>query len=284
MKDKNDNEMSFLDHLEELRWHIIRAVASILVGAIGVFLCKDFIWNSIILAPTKKTFFTYRAFCSISNSLCFGPKDNIRMYTRDFGEQFMMHMVSSFWIGLIIAFPYILWEVWRFVKPGLYSKEQNVIKGVVAICSLLFFLGVLFGYYVVTPFGISFLTNYTISESIDTSVSLASYVENLTMFVLPMGMVFELPVIVYFLAKVGILNGPMLKTFRKHAIVAIVIVAAIITPPDVASQVLVSLPLIGLYEVSIFIASRVNPLKKEDDEPEEDDEEESKDVVEYDHE
>lgn len=271
MKDKSDNEMSFLDHLEELRWHIVRALAAIIVSAIIVFLCKDFVWNTIILGPSKKTFWTYRIFCQISDSLCFGPNEHLRLFTRDFGEQFMMHMTSSFWIGLIIAFPYILWEVWRFVKPGLYDKEQNAIKGVVVICSGLFFLGVLFGYYVVTPFGMSFLTNYTISDEIDISVSLESYVDYLTMFVLPLGLVFELPVVVYFLAKVGIVNAPMLKTFRKHAIVAIVVIAAVITPPDVASQILVSLPLILLYESSIFIAGRTNPIMKEDESKDDDD-------------
>lgn len=272
MKDTQDNEMSFLDHLEELRWHIVRALAAIIVCAIIVFLCKDYIWDTIILGPSKKTFFTYRIFCQISQSLCFGPNEHLRLFTRDFGEQFMMHMTSSFWIGLIMAFPYILWEVWRFVKPGLYEKEQNAIRGVVFICSGLFFMGVLFGYYVVTPFGMSFLTNYTISDEIDISVSLESYVDYLTMFVLPLGLVFELPVVVYFLAKVGIVSAPMLKTFRKHAIVAIVVIAAVITPPDVASQILVSLPLIALYESSIFIAARTNPVvKEEEDKDEEDD-------------
>ncbi len=255
--------MSFLDHLEELRWHIIRSVAAILICAIMVFLSKEFVWDTIILGPTKKNFFTYRIFCEISEALCFGP-DQIQMFTRDFGEQFMMHMTTSFWIGLIVSFPYILWEAWRFIKPGLYAKEQKAIRGVVAICSALFFIGVLFGYYIVTPFGISFLTNYEISNDIQNTVSLESYISYMTMFVIPLGLVFELPMVVYFLAKIGIVSKPMLKTFRKHAVVAIVIIAAIITPPDVISQILVSLPLILLYEVSIFIAGRVNPMPKDE--------------------
>ncbi len=275
MKNKTEHEMSFLDHLEELRWHIIRAVGAILVCAIVVFLSKEFVWETIILGPTRKDFFTYRIFCEISESFCFGP-DEIQMFTRDFGEQFMMHMVSSFWLGLIMAFPYILWEVWRFVKPGLYAKEQKAIRGVVAICSMLFFIGVLFGYYVVTPFGISFLTNYEISNSIQNTVSLGSYVNYLTMFILPLGLIFELPMVVYFLAKVGIVSGPMLKSFRRHAVVVIVIIAAIITPPDVASQILVSLPLIVLYEVSIIIAGKVNPLPKDEPDSDEYDYDETK--------
>ena len=284
MKKVNDQEMSFLDHLEELRWHIIRAVGAILVGAIIAFLNKEFVWNKIIFGPKNADFVTYRFFCNLSPKLCFGP-DNIQVFTRDFGEQFMMHFVSSFWIGLIIAFPYIMWEIWRFVKPGLYKKEQKAIRGVVAICSGLFFLGVLFGYYVIAPFGISFLSNYEIATGIENTVSLDSYVSYLTMFILPLGLVFELPVIVYFLAKVGIVNAEMLRSFRKHAIVVIIIVAAVITPPDVVSQILVSLPLIMLYEVSILIASRTNRAVEEDDdddEPDDDDKVENKDEYDYD--
>ncbi|MEP7267716.1 MAG: twin-arginine translocase subunit TatC [Saprospiraceae bacterium] len=276
MKKDNDQEMSFLDHLEELRWHIIRSVAAILVSSIVVFIFKDFVWR-IILGPTRQDFFLYRLFCGISDKLCFGPNAKLVMFTRDFGEQFMMHMVSSFWIGFIVAFPYVLWEVWRFVKPGLYTKEQKAIRGVVFICSLLFFTGVLFGYYIVTPFGISFLSNYEISPDIQNTVTLDSYVSYLTMFILPLGLIFELPIVVYFLAKVGIVTAEFLRSFRRHAIVVIIVVAAVITPPDVASQILVSLPLIMLYEVSIFIAKRVNPLPKDDDKVEDKDEEE------YDH-
>jgi len=268
MKNKVDKEMSFLDHLEELRWNIIRALASVIVFTIVVFLSKDFVWNQIILAPTEKDFFTYRFFCNLSEKLCFGP-DEIEFITRDVGEQFMMHMVSSFWLGVIISFPYILWELWKFIKPGLYEKEQKTIRGVVGICSLLFFTGVAFGYYIVTPFGLTFLSQYELSDKIQNTVTLSSYVSYLTMFVLPLGLVFELPMVVYFLAKVGMVTGGMLKTFRRHAIVVIIIIAAIITPPDVISQILVSLPLIMLYEVSIFIASKVNPIPKEA--PEEDD-------------
>ncbi len=236
MKKNNHQEMSFLDHLEELRWHIVRAVAAILISAIVVFIFKDFFWDEVILAPTKKDFVIYRVFCGFSEKLCFGPNKDLVMFTRDFGEQFMMHMVSSFWIGIIISFPYLLWEIWRFVKPGLYEKEQKAIKGVVFICSMLFFIGVLFGYYIVAPFGISFLSNYEISSTIQNTVTLGSYVNYLTMFILPLGLVFELPIVVYFLAKVGIVSAPFLKQFRKHAVVVILIIAAIITPPDVVSQ------------------------------------------------
>ena len=269
--------MSFLDHLEELRWHIVRALASIIVFAIVVFLSKDFVWQKIILAPIRKDFFTYRFFCDLSPKLCFGP-DKIEIITRDIGEQFMMHMVSSFWLGVIISFPYILWEVWKFIKPGLYDKERKTIRGVVGICSFLFFLGVGFGYFVVTPFGVTFLSQYELSSEIANTVTLSSYVNYLTMFVLPLGLVFELPVVVYFLAKVGLVTGEMLRTFRRHAIVVVIIIAAVITPPDVVSQILVSLPLIGLYEVSIWIAGRVNPLAKDEDE----DKDADKDEYDYD--
>lgn len=279
MKKDNHQEMSFLDHLEELRWHIVRAVAAILVFAIGIFIFSDFFWD-IILGPSRQNFVTYRYLCGLSDKLCFGPNKDLVMYTREFGEQFMMHMVSSFWLGLIMAFPYVLWEVWRFVKPGLYAKEQKVVRGVVFICSALFLLGVLFGYYIIAPFSISFLSNYEIASDIQNTVTLNSYITYMTMFILPMGMIFELPIVIYFLAKLGIVSKPFLRNYRKHAIVVIIIIAAIITPPDVASQILVSIPLILLYEISIIIAGRVNPLPPEEEEkdtdPDEYDYDESK--------
>lgn len=267
MKKDNHQEMSFLDHLEELRWHIVRAVAAIIISAIVAFIFKDFFWD-IILGPTRKNFIVYRWFCSVSEKLCFGPSSDLRLITRDLGEDFMMHMISSFWIGFIVSFPYVLWEIWRFVKPGLYAKEQKIIRGVVFICSILFFIGVGFGYFVVAPFGISFLSNYKLAADIENTVTVNSYVNYITMFILPLGLVFELPVVVYFLAKVGIVSAPFLKQFRKHAVVVILVIAAIITPPDVISQLLVSIPLLLLYEVSIIIAGRVNPLPPDEPEPE----------------
>jgi sec-independent protein translocase protein TatC len=258
---KNPDEMSFLEHLEALRWHIIRAIAAIVVVGIGVFVAKDFVFDKIILGPTNQDFATYRWFCSLGEKLCFYPK-GLEIITRDISEQFLVHIRVSVWLGLIVAFPYVFWEFWRFVKPGLYDKERNAARGVVFICSALFIVGVLFGYYIISPFAITFLSSYSVSEKIANTTTLSTLVNSMTMFTIPTGLVFELPIVIYFLAKIGLVSADFLKTYRRHAIVVILIVAAIITPPDVITQLLVTIPLYSLYEVGIVIAKRVERNQK----------------------
>ncbi len=258
---KQPDEMSFLEHLEALRWHIIRAFAAIVVIGIGVFMAKDFVFDKIILAPTDQDFATYRWFCSIGQRFCFYPQ-GLEIITRDISEQFMVHIRVSIWLGVIVAFPYVFWEFWRFVKPGLYAKERNAARGVVLICSLLFILGVLFGYYIISPFAITFLSSYSVSDKIANTTTLSTLVNSMTMFTIPTGLVFELPIVIYFFAKIGLVTAEFLRTYRRHAIVIILIVAAIITPPDVITQLLVSIPLYSLYEIGILIAKRVERNKK----------------------
>jgi sec-independent protein translocase protein TatC len=258
---KQPDEMSFLEHLEALRWHIIRAGASILVVAVAVFLAKTFVFDVIILGPTNQDFLTYRWFCKLGPQFCFYP-EGLQIITRDISEQFLCHIKVSVWLGLIAAFPYVFWEFWRFIKPGLYDKERNAARGVVLICSLLFILGVLFGYYIISPFAITFLSSYSVSDKIANTTTLSTLVNSMTMFTIPTGLVFELPVVIYFLAKVGLVSASFLKTYRRHAIVVILIVAAIITPPDVITQLLVTIPLYSLYEVGIIIAKRVERNQK----------------------
>ena len=253
---KQPDEMSFLEHLEALRWHIIRALASIVIVGIGVFAAKTFVFDTIILGPVEKDFPTYRWFCELGESLCFYP-EGLQIITRDISEQFMVHIRVSIWLGLIIAFPYVFWEFWRFVRPGLLEKERTAARGVVIICSLLFLTGVLFGYFIISPFAISFLSAYSVSAKVENTTTLSTLVNSMVMFTIPVGLVFELPIVVYFLAKVGLVSSSFLRTYRRHAIVVILIVAAIITPPDVISQLLVSLPLFLLYEVGIVIAKRI---------------------------
>lgn len=266
-----NKEMSFLDHLEELRWHIIRAAASICVFAIVVFLAKDFVFSKIIFAPKYPGFITYKLICDFSNfaglgdSLCFYPPD-FNFITPVFGELFIEHLKISVLLGIAISFPYIFWELWRFIKPGLYPKEQKAARGMVTVCSGLFLAGVLFGYYVISPFAITFLAGYQI-EGVIATPSLSSYINYMTMFTLPVGIVFEMPVVVYFLSKIGLVTPEFMKTYRRHAIVIILIVAGVITPPDVVTQLLVSMPLFVLYEVSIVISRRV--VKKQEKEQEE---------------
>ncbi len=256
----NDTEMSFLDHLEELRWHIIRSLIAVIITSIIVFLAKSFVFDTLILGPKQNDFFSYRIVCDLSNAmgfgntLCFEPV-KFDVISIDMGELFLTHIQVSIVLGIIMAFPYILWELWRFIKPGLHTHEQNSIQGVVWVCSLLFFTGVLFGYYVVSPFAINFLAGYQIGDVV-AQVRLSSMVNYMVMFTAPAGLVFELPIIVYFLSSMGLLTPEFMRTYRRHAIIVILTVAAIITPPDVMTQFLIGIPLYILYELSIGVASR----------------------------
>lgn len=247
--------MSFLDHLEELRWHIIRAVAALIICAIVVFLFKTFVFEQIIFAPKHDDFVTYQFFCSLSDAMCFGPPE-FNLITRELGEQFFVHIKVSLWLGFIIASPYVFWEVWRFVKPGLYDTEKRAARGLVLTCSLLFLLGVAFGYYVISPFAITFLAGYQVGADAINSPTLSSFVHYMTMFTMPVGFVFELPILVYFLSRIGLLSPEFMKKYRRHAIVIILVLAAVITPPDVLTQFLIGIPIFILYEISIIIARR----------------------------
>jgi len=241
-------------------------VMAISVVAITCFLNKDFIFSTVIFGPKNPDFPTYRIICNFSHwvgageNMCFSPPQ-FKLITRELGEVLMQHMYISFWLGVIGAFPFILWEFWRFIKPGLHENERKAVRGIVAICTVLFLLGVAFGYYIVAPFAISFLAGYTL-EGLEVAPTLDSYVSYMTMFTLPMGLVFELPVFAYFLAKIGVVGAAFLRTYRRQAIVIILIIAAIITPPDVVSQTLVAIPLFGLYEASILVVARVQRLRE----------------------
>lgn len=261
VEESEEREMSFLDHLEELRWHIIRSLISIMVFAVAAFLSKKIIFHGVILAPSRTDFWTYRMFCKLSElinskALCIEELPFI-IQSRQMTGQFTMHLTSSFVIGLILAFPYAFWEIWRFVSPGLYSNEKNIAHGAVFFVSLLFGIGILFGYYIVSPVSINFLSNYQLDPSISNEFDIISYVSTLTMLVLACGLMFQLPVIVYFFTKAGIVTPAFLRSYRKHAIIVILAISAIITPPDMVSQVLIGLPLIVLYEISIFISKTV---------------------------
>ncbi len=253
-------EMSFLDHLEALRWHLVRAVIALVVVTIVVFLAKDFVFNTIIFGPTKQDFVTFRVFCRLgallgSESLCM-QVDPIKWITPVFGETFIIHMRVSFILGFVVAFPYIFWEIWRFVRPALYDVEQRAARGTVFVCSSLFLLGIAFGYYLIAPFAVSFLVNYEL-PGVEPQPALSSYITYLSLFTIPSGVVFELPVLVYFLTRVGLLSSALMKEYRRHAVVVLMLVSAIVTPPDPLTLVMLGLPLYALYEVSILIAQRV---------------------------
>ena len=253
------DEMSFLDHLEELRWHLIRSVIAILIIATIAFILKDFIFDVILFGPKQKDFVTYRWFCSISQTLGQGSSfciDDLpfRIQSRTMAGQFSAHLWTSILAGFIIAFPYIIFEFWKFISPGLYEKERKNARGFIFIASTLFFIGVFFGYYIVTPLSINFLGNYSVSSEIFNDFDLSSYIGLLRASVLASGIIFELPIIVYFLTKVGIVTPEFLRKNRKVSLVLVLSLSAIITPPDIASQIIVSIPILILYEVSILIS------------------------------
>ena len=258
---EEEEGMSFLDHLEALRFHLLRSVAAVLVFTVVAFLAKSFVFGILILGPSKVDFFTYRVLCDVADwlnlpALCIQELP-FTIQSRQMTGQFSMHMTSSFVVGFIAAFPYVFWEFWRFISPGLYDKEKNAARGAVFFVSFLFLLGAAFGYYVLAPLSINFLANYQLDPTILNEFDITSYVTTLVMLVLASAIMFQLPVVVYFLSMSGLVTSKMLKSYRKHSIVVILIISAIITPPDVISQLLISMPIMVLYEVGISIAKRL---------------------------
>lgn len=258
---KNSEEMSFLEHLEELRWHLVRASAAVVAGAIICFIEAEFILDQILFAPTKSYFFTNRAFAWIAQR--FDAPDlaintqpfNVVNY--DMAGQFTVNLSIALIGGIIIAIPYIFWEFWRFIKPALYEKERQHATGAVFYTTFLFLMGILFGYYLIVPLSTHFFGSYRVSAEVPNLINLNSYISSVTTVILGSGVVFELPIIIYFLSKVGLISSEFLMNYRKHAYVLLLLLAAIITPPDVFSMLIVSGPLILLYELGVFLAKRI---------------------------
>jgi sec-independent protein translocase protein TatC len=260
---KGEGEMSFLEHLEEMRWHIIRSIIAIVVFMIIAFLFKNIIFDKIILAPKDPHFITNRLLCSISEKLCINQKP-VNLISIKMSGQITTHIIVALVAGVILAFPIVLYEFWKFLRPALHDNEARPARGAVLTSSVLFFTGVLFGYFLLAPLSIHFLTTYSISEEVVNQINIRSYIGTLTSICLATGLVFELPIIAFFLTKIGILTPAFMRKFRKHSIVVIFIVAAIITPPDVFSQTLVAIPLLLLYEVSIIVSARVMKKKEKE--------------------
>lgn len=261
--------MSFIDHLEELRWHVIRGLGAIIVFAIAAFLNKDLVFHEIILGPSRSSFWTYRMLCEWggrvgSDALCIEELPFI-LQSRQMSSQFTMHLTSSFMVGLICAFPYVFWEIWRFISPALYDQERNISAGAVFFVSLLFMMGTLFGYFLVAPLSINFLSNYQVDPSIVNEFDINSYISTLTMLVLACALMFQLPVVVLFLSKIGVATPANMRAYRKISIVIILIVSAVITPPDVTSQMLIALPLMLLYEISIYLSAIILRRKQKEE-------------------
>lgn len=271
MEKKNEKEMSFLEHLEELRWHLVRSILAVFIGAIVAFIFKNVIFDTVILGPKSPDFVTNKFLCDIGQkynlkNLCINsvPLDIISV---KMAGQFMMHILVSLIAGLVIAFPYVFYEFWSFVAPALHGNERRHAKGAVFYSSLLFLLGVVFGYFLISPLTVHFLGSYRVSPEVENKINLISYVSTMTSVVLASGIIFELPVVVFFLTKIGLVTPEFMRKYRRHSLVGILIVAAIITPPDVFSQILVAIPLIFLYEISIFISrSTIRKQEKRDKE------------------
>jgi sec-independent protein translocase protein TatC len=256
-------EMSFLEHLEALRWHLMRAVIAVVTLAIILFFYREIVFDNFLFAPKHPDFWTYRMLCLLSDYLDMGDALCIRelpfeLINTELSGQFTMHIWVSFVAGFILAAPYVLWEIWRFIKPALHEKERKYSKGVVFFSTLLFFAGVLFGYYVIVPLSINFLGSYQVSADVKNMIAMDSFVSTVTTITFASGIVFELPIVIYFLTQIGLMTPQFMRTYRKHAMVIILIVAAVITPsPDVTSQLLVAFPLYLLYELSIFVSMYV---------------------------
>jgi sec-independent protein translocase protein TatC len=250
--------MSFLEHLEELRWHIIRSVSLIIIFAIVAFIMKDFIFNEVIFKPKMPDFWSNRMLAKLgelvgTDALTINQKP-LKLISLKMSDQFMMHFMVAIIVGLIMSSPFIFYEIWRFIKPALYDKERKHASGAVFFTSLLFIIGILFGYFVIVPLSIDFLTTYSVSPEVENQINMRSYISTVTSITFAAGFIFLLPIFSYFLSKVGILTPKFMRTYRKHSYVVMFIVAAIITPPDVFSQIMVAIPLVFLYEISIFIS------------------------------
>ena len=261
-KNIDNSEMSFFSHIDVFRKYFIRSIIAVMLFAIVAYFFKDFIFDTIIFSPKEADFITNKLFCQLSEqikfvNICINQEklDVINIYL---GGQFKAHILISFIVGLLIAFPFVVAQFWAFIKPALKKNERKSFRGIVFFISLLFSVGVFFGYFLIVPLATNFLSSYTISEEISNQIHFSSYISILATISLSTGLIFELPVIVFFLSKIGLLTPKIMKKYRKHAIVIFFILSAIITPPDVFSQLLISIPLIILWELSIIISRRVS--------------------------
>ena len=258
---KPNEEMSFLEHLEELRWHLVRISAAVVISAIVIFVNVKFIMDQILFAPKYPAFITNRIFAWValkfnSPDLAINTKPfNIINY--DMAGQFSTNINIALIGGIIVSIPYIFWEFWRFIKPALYEKERKHATGAVFYSTMLFLLGVLFGYYLIVPLSTHFFGSYRVSDEVVNQINLNSYISSVTTIILGSGIVFELPIVIYFLAKVGLVGPGFLIKYRKHAYIVLLLLAAIITPPDVFSMLMVSGPLICLYELGVILAKGI---------------------------
>ncbi len=262
-----EGEMSFFDHLAELRIHLVRSAIAIIITTIFCFIYYDFIFDTVIMGPRKSTFWTYRMMCKIGEYFDMGPGfciTNIpgKIINTEMAGQFTLQINSALMTGVVLGFPYLLWEVWRFVKPALKDSERKSATGFVFYASLLFIVGLMFGYFIVAPLSVNFLSNYSISPDIENTITIDSYFSSVATLTLCTGAVFELPIVIYILSQLGIMTPKFMKEQRRYAVIIILVIAAIVTPtPDIPTMLTVSLPLFLLYEFSIYVSAKVQKKK-----------------------
>ena len=257
---EEQGNMPFLNHLEELRWRLVRAAVAILIVGTIIWFYQEKIIDSVFLSMAKKDFITFRIMCQFFG-VCI-TEIPIKFQSMTVSGQFSYALMMSFLGGIVVTFPYLFYQIWSFVKPGLKFNEKNLARGIVFYVSLLFFLGILFGYYIIAPLSIQFFGSYQMSSKIENIFTVNSYMSTILSTVFYCGIFFLLPVVTYLLTKIGLFDSAFLKKYRKHAIVIILILAAIITPPDVISQVIVSIPILILYEIGIVVSKRVEKQRK----------------------
>jgi sec-independent protein translocase protein TatC len=255
--------MSFLQHLEELRWRLVRCAVAVIIMAVVIWFNMTWIMNNVFMSMLRADFVTYDYFCQNFGIMCV---DSIpaTVQSRQLGGQFSYALWMSFIGGVVVAFPFIFYQLWSFVKPGLKEKEKQVVKGIVFYVSLLFFTGILFGYFVVAPMSVQFFGTFSISNNIKNDFDMNSYMSTIISTVFYTGLFFLLPVVAYIMGKIGLVSSGFLKKYRKHAIVGVLILAAIITPPDIVSQVIVTIPIIALYEIGILVVKAVERKRAKD--------------------
>lgn len=258
-------QMSFLQHLEEFRWHLVRSAAVIALFAITAFCLNDFIFDTVIFGPLRQDFISYKVLCELGHKIgagdvmCMTIKP-AHLQTLSASEQFFNHMWISFLCGIILGFPFVLWEFWKFVRPALKNKEIGPVKIFVVIASVLFLIGIFFGYFLLFPMSYNFLINYQVSSSgiVQTQNTFDDYISLISTMTLVAGIIFEMPILVYFLTRMTLLTPQFMRKYRKHAVIIILIAAAVITPsPDVTSQMVVAIPMYLLYELSVFVSAWV---------------------------
>lgn len=257
---EEESNMSFLQHLEELRWRLVRIVAVILVLAVAIWCVQEWIMNNVFLSMSKPDFITFKVFCEQMNFMCV-EEIPIKMQSTEVGGQFTYALMMSFMGGLVVAFPYVFYQIWSFVKPGLKANEKQMVKGIVFYVSILFFAGILFGYFIVAPMSVQFFGTFSMSKSIENNFTISSYMSTILSTIFYSGLFFLLPVVAYIFGKLGLVSSGFLKKYRKHAIVGVLILAAVITPPDMISQIIVSIPILALYEIGILVVVRLEKVR-----------------------